>query len=69
LYGEPVVISAALLVRPQLKILLEIITCNISSGSTKTFDDYSVDREMKKIEFEVDLMAKLHVTSNIKTYI
>jgi len=69
LYGEPVVISAALLIRPQLKILLEIITCNISSGSTNTVDDYSVDREKEKIEFEIDLMAELHVTSYIKTYI
>jgi hypothetical protein len=67
LYGEPAVISAALLVRPQLKILLEIITCNISSGSTKTVDDSSVDCEMEKVEFEVDLTAELHVTSNMKT--
>jgi hypothetical protein len=51
LYGEPVVISAALLVRPQLKVLLDNIIRNISSGSSKTVDDYSVDREMEKVEF------------------
>jgi hypothetical protein len=67
LYVEPVVISGEFLVRPQLKILLEIIICNISSGSTQTVDDSSVDREMEKVEFEVDLMAELHVTSNMKT--
>jgi hypothetical protein len=67
LYRELVVVSAELLVRPQLKILLETITCNISSGITKIFDDSSVDREMEKIEFEVELMAELHVTSNMKT--
>ena len=67
MYGEPVVISAEFLVRPQPKILLEIITCNISSDSTKTVDDSSVDREMEKVEFEVDLTAELHVTSNMKT--